>query len=324
MSILFVKYLSPILIILLIGSFLSYATYDLLSFESYKESFIRKNIEIFSQKSSPEKLCRIYNVLKKNDRNELVKEINSVTDIDEKIVSLAMWSLYSRRNNILEKKDLFFSSLANLKSLQRKKAICQDAVFYAILYGDYDYALKILDVSRQTYFWYVLFAYVYITKPHNVFIPTVRETKSYVKFLENQKPMELSMYKEFKNVVVYSLEFNYYIFGVPDSVVNALLDFKKSYYTKNIDFLKSKDLIADKKQTHQTKYETKVVVLFLYLLNQKQQALLYLEKINNPSTKIETIVELAWLALVIGNSTDAKEFLDLVSPLEKFKLYLLL
>ena len=233
-----------------------------------------------------------------------------------------MWSLYARRNKIPETQDLFFYSLENLKSIQRKKAICQDAVFYAILYGDYDYALKILDVSRQTYFWYVLFANIYITKIHSKFIPTIREPKSYVKFLESKNPMDIAIYKEFKHVVVYSLESNYYIFGTPDSPVNAVLDFRKSYHTKNIDFSKSKEIITNRKKTHQTCYEVKVIVQFLYLLNQKERALSYLKEINEPSTKIDAIVELAWLALANGNIEDAKNFLKMISPWEKLKIYL--
>ncbi len=216
-----------------------------------------------------------------------------------------------------------FDRLDAVKNPYRKAAAADELVWAAVFANDFDAALSMMNYSRKTYEWFVLFTYLYYESPTKSFFRSAYHIK------RNEYYFKLASRLSDKQVWGMVCSMPYALIGglyksSAETAILAFDDYRQYLKTGVPDFSKSLARYEKDYKPRRTFQSAKTLAGFLYLAGQKQKALEVWNTINDPAAKIQAAALLVNLASVKGNAEDAKTFFAKLSIINKIRIYLFL
>lgn len=216
-----------------------------------------------------------------------------------------------------------FDRLDSIKNPYRKAAVADELVWAAVFANDFDAALSMMNYSRKTYEWFVLFTYLYYKSPSKSFFRLAYHIK------RNEYYFKLPSRLSDKQVWGMVCSMPYALIGglyksSAETAVLAFDDYRQYLKTGVLDFSKSLARYENDYKPRRTFQSAKVLVGFLYLAGQKQKALEVWETINDPTAKIQAAALLVNLASVENDAEWVGVFFAKLSAANKIRIYLFL
>ena len=217
-------------------------------------------------------------------------------------------------------------SLRLLKSIHapyKRAELADRLVDIALIVGDFDAALSVMNYSRKNFEWFVVFTYAYFSSPKKLFFKYDRIIKDNIPYYKKEGRLNDESVWNMICLMLCRLEggLAYKHEGIS---VLAFDDYKHFVLTGNSDFSRSMSEYRRFYKAKRTSLAGKILAGFLFLSGQKSEAFEIYNSIDNSEVKIQTAIMLINLACYKKDFESSKFYADKLSILGKMKIRLFL